>query len=200
MIGAAELRETATVCVGFLRSVSDRDWTVGCPGLDLSVVDVVAHAGQVCLWYGIDLAAGGTDLLSIEQRIKTDGDPASVLDVVGTFASVTASVIAAASPSDRGFHPAGTADPSGFAAMACDELLIHTDDAARGLGETFTPPAELVVAVLERLFPWIEPDADPWSQLRWANGRIALGDVPQLEGWSWYCKPLAEWTGEIPSR
>jgi hypothetical protein len=28
------------------------------------------------------------------------------------------------------FHPAGAADASGFAAIACDEMVIHTNDAA----------------------------------------------------------------------
>jgi len=38
------------------------------------------------------------------------------------------------------------------AAMDGDELLVHTDDMARGLELPFTPPEDLVQAALERLF------------------------------------------------
>jgi hypothetical protein len=93
----------------------------------------------------------------------------------------------------------GMADPSGFAAMACDEMLIHTDDAARGLGLAFSPRHDLAELVLRRLFPWVPVDADPWPLLRWANGRIALGGRARLEGWVWHCAPLDEWNGEPPA-
>lgn len=110
--------------------------------------------------------------------------------------------MAAAPTSARGFHPMGAADASGFAAMACDELLIHTDDAARGLGATFAPPDDLVEPVLRRLFPWVSPVTEPWPQLRWANGRIALGDRDRLDGstWAWHCAPLADWDGTVATR
>lgn len=67
-----------------------------------------------------------------------------------------------AAPSDlRSFHPAGSPDAAGFARMACDELLVHADDAARGLGLTFSPDAALTARVLARLFPWHEAGGDP---------------------------------------
>ncbi len=94
----------------------------------------------------------------------------------------------------------GTADPSGFAAMACDELLIHTDDPARGLGLGFHPPDDLAESVLQRLFPWVTPHGDPWDQLRWANGRLALGELERLTDWAWHCAPLKEWNGIVPTR
>jgi hypothetical protein len=92
----------------------------------------------------------------------------------------------------------GVADPSGFTAMACDEMLIHTDDAARGLDRTFSPPAELTEPVLRRLFPWVDVGPDPWAQLRWANGRIPFDGRPRLERWRWHCAPLHEWDGTMP--
>lgn len=98
----------------------------------------------------------------------------------------------------RGFHPFGTADPSGFAAMACDELLVHTDDAARGLGLAFEPDPTRCERTLRRLFPWAPDDVDPWTALRWANGRLALPGRPRLERWRWHCAPLEEWDGRSP--
>ena len=53
-----------------------------------------------------------------------------------------------------GGHVLQAAGASGFAAMACDELLVHTDDMARGLELPFTLPEDLVRATLERLLPW----------------------------------------------
>ena len=43
--------------------------------------------------------------------------------------------------------------------MACDEMLIHTDDAARGLGLPRGSSQDLKLAgrVLARLFPWHDP-------------------------------------------
>lgn len=89
----------------------------------------------------------------------------------------------------------GTADPSGFAAMACDEMLIHTHDAAGGLGLVFNPTLDLPIAVLRRLFPWVAYDNDAWEKLQWANGRTAFGDLPRLSDWAWHCAPLDEWDG-----
>jgi hypothetical protein len=168
----------------------------------MTVVEVVAHAAEVCLWYAIDLAAAGKDLQPVEHRVKADGPPPEVVDTLATYATVVASVVDALPAEARGFHPMGQADPSGFAAMACDEMLIHTDDAGRGLGRTFSPPPEVAEAVLRRLFPWVvdEGDSDPWELLRWANGRTALGDRPRLQGWAWHCAPLVDWDGRPATR
>ncbi len=195
-----DVRRAAAVCTEFLGAAADADWTVAVPDLDWSVAQVVAHAAEGCLWYAIDLAARGDDLQSVEHRVTTKGSNADLVGTLQAYARVVAAVIDASPDSVRGFHPMGAADPSGFAAMACDELLIHTDDAARGLGLSFRPPDDLAVAVLRRLFPWVDVGDDAWEQLRWANGRIALGGRERLTGWAWHCSPLADWVGTIPTR
>lgn len=98
-----------------------------------------------------------------------------------------------------GWHPCGVADASGFVAMACDELLVHTSDAASGLGREFAPTSEIAEATLRRLFPWAPTDVDPWSALRWANGRAELPGRSRLTKWRWHCAPLSEWDGTDPS-
>ena len=118
--------------------------------------------------------------------------PADVVETLAAYAEIVAAVIETTPSSARGFHPFGMADPSGFAAMACDEMLIHTDDAARGLGLAFHPDPDLAVGVLQRLFPWVTNVIDPWEQLRWANGRNGLSEQPRLSGWGWHCAPLEE--------
>jgi uncharacterized protein (TIGR03083 family) len=197
---SSDVRRTARDCVSFLRGSMDRDWNASVPGLDFSITGVVAHVAETCLWYAIDLAAAGNDLASVEHRVKTDTSPADVVDTLAAYAEVIAAVIEATPSTARGFHPFGMADPSGFAAMACDEILIHTDDAARGLGQAFHPDPDLAAAVLLRLFPWVSNVTDPWEQLRWANGRTDFADQPRLSGWAWHCAPLEEWDGTVTTK
>lgn len=82
--------------------------------------------------------------------------------------------------------------------MACDELLVHTADAAEGLGAVFQPDPALAAATLRRLFPWAPTDLAPWPALLWANGRLELPGKPRLTRWRWHCAPLAEWDGVAP--
>jgi hypothetical protein len=203
--GGAELLAIAELCGRALGEHVDRDWTVGVPDLEMTVAGVVAHASETGLWYAIDLSAGGAELdATVEHRVKADGPNAMLVDTMTTYARVLAAVVDASPATARGFHPMGAADPSGFAAMAGDEYLVHTDDALRGLGEEFAPPEELAAVVLARLFPEVpglfadvDRDEDAWSRLRWANGRIALGDRPRRRGWRWHCAPLEEWDGTL---
>jgi len=199
MTDASAVRRAASVCADFLGAAEDADWGTTVPDLDLTVGGVVAHAAEGCLWYAIDLAAGGTDLQSVEHRVTTAVPNGDLIQTLISYADVVAAVIEVSSDTARGFHPMGTADPSGFAAMACDEMLIHTDDAGRGLGLVFRPPDDLARAVLQRLFPWVAPDDDAWERLQWANGRIALDGRERLNGWAWWCAPLDEWDGSVPT-
>lgn len=200
MTDASHVTETARVCTDFLIAAINADWTIAVPDIEMSVAGVVAHAAEGCLWYAIDLSAGGSDLQAVEHRVKTDGSNDDLVDTLMAYARVVAAVIEVSSDSARGFHPMGAADPSGFAAMACDELLIHTDDAARALGLAFRPPDDLADVVLRRLFPWVTPSGEAWEQLRWANGRVELGDLDRLTDWAWHCAPLAEWDGTVATR
>lgn len=199
MTDASHVRRAAELCTRFLSEAHDPDWSSLVPDLDMTAVQVVAHTAEGCLWYAIDLSAGGQDLDLVEHRIKPDSEPRLVVDTLAAYANVVASVIEAAPDSARGFHPMGTADPSGFAAMACDEMLIHTSDAANGFGLDFEAPADLAEAVLRRLFPWVSVDDDPWMLLRWANGRIERPDRARLSDWVWHCAPLSEWDGSEPA-
>jgi acyl dehydratase len=139
--------------------------------MDWTVAQAVGHMAETTLWYASDLAAGERQLDTMELRVP---------------------------PTTAKTDLMGQADASGFAAMACDELLVHTDDAARGLGVPITPPHGLVRATLARLFPWA-PDADPWPALLWCNGRVALPALPRQDRWAWHCAPLEEWDGLNPA-
>ena len=196
-LGGVEVLEAADAVIALLSPTTAGSWSQGVPELDFTVATVIAHAAEVCLWYAIDLSSAGIDLVTVEHHVHADrGDAALLLENLRTYAQICAASVDASPADRRGYHPMGRADRSGFAAMACDELLVHGDDAARGLGLDFLPPAALCERVVRRLFPWIEPGDDPWTMLRYANGRIALEpDRPRLQGWAWHCAPVSEWAG-----
>lgn len=196
MMNGSDILAAAAACRGFLGASADADWTAPVPDMDFTVASVVAHATVASLWYAVDLWGGPDDDAAFDMEVQDDASSAAILASLNSAARVCAASVDSAPPEQRGFHPAGSPDPSGFAAMACDELLVHTRDAARGLGREFTPGRELAARTLARLFPWHDPGDDPWQTLLWANGRIDLPGRPPQKGWRWHCSPLAEWDGE----
>jgi uncharacterized protein (TIGR03083 family) len=171
------------------------DWNVAVPDLDFTVASVVAHVASGLLWYSVDLWSGRADA-AFDVAVRADAPKDSLVTSMTAAARALAAGIDAAPPDTRGFHPFGSPDPDGFAAMACDELLVHGDDAARGLGAVFAPDRRLAESVLARLFPWhAVNDDDAWDVLLWANGRLELpGREPQRR-WRWHTPPLREWDG-----
>ncbi len=168
--------------------------------LEWSCRRTLDHVADALVFSSAHLATRATARL---PRVR-DGDPArSVLELLTTVgtAAILAEVVRAAPPGTRAFHPAGMADPSGSAAMGCEEILIHTADIAQGLGRSFRPPAALTARVLAHLFPWAPGEVDPWDALRWASRRVSLADRERLGlAWYWHCAPLAEWDGTIKRR
>jgi len=197
-VDGGEVLQAASECRAFLGGTVDRDWTRRIPDMEWTVAQAVAHIGEILLWYATDLAAGPRELSAMDLRVRPEAAPPDLVAMLGSYATVLARVIDGAAPEARGWHPFGLADTSGFAAMACDELLVHTADAARGLDLSFTPSAGLSGATLRRLFPWAPTDADPWQALLWANGRVDLPGQERQTGWRWHCAPLAEWDGVNP--
>jgi uncharacterized protein (TIGR03083 family) len=189
---ATDVRAVAEQCARFLDAAVNADWSAPIPDMEWSVAQAVAHAAEGPLWYAFDLSAGEAEVTTMDLRVKPDSPPPQLVATLVAAARVVASVIEASPPSRWGFHPWGQADPSGYAAMACDELLIHTDDAGRGLGLTFAPDPALCARVLARLFPEAPVDVAPWDGLRWANGRIALPGRPRQQQWRWFCAPREE--------
>lgn len=102
------------------------------------------------------------------------------------------SVVRAAKPTDRGFHPYGMADAEGTAGMGCIELLVHGGDIAAGLGLPFEPPPDICGWILARMFPDRQSereslsaaDIEPWTAVQWATDRISLPELPAV-GSNW---------------
>src|SRR5690606_5164360 len=122
-----------------------------------------------------------------------------LLDHLEAAARVLELVCDGSPPPARAFHPSGYSDADGFRAMACSEILTHTDDIALGLGLEFRPPEDLCERIMDRVFPWAPDRAecpDRWLALRWCCGRTALPSRERLdELWWWHAAPLSEWDG-----
>jgi Mycothiol maleylpyruvate isomerase N-terminal domain len=198
-LDAKLVRQASSECTSFLDSLTDRDWTARIPDMDWDVSTAIGHAAAALIWYSMDLRAGVDELMTPEIGVKPDSDPRELVRTIRTASYVLASVIENTGPEVRGFHGWGMADASGFRGMACDELLVHTDDAARGLGTEFSPSPEIARITVERLFPWAHSGEDPWATLKWANGRGSLPDRPKLAKWHWHCAPVSEWDGVDPT-
>ncbi|GCE02652.1 acetyltransferase [Embleya hyalina] len=192
------LSAAAETCQAALDTYAQHDWDRPIPDMTWSVAQTVAHVSDTLLWYATDLAGGTRELSTMDLTVRPDTPPTDLTRTLNTFADVLARVIDTTPTDARGFHPYGPADASGFAAMACDEILVHTHDALRGLDQEFTPPTDLAHATLERLFPWAPEHPDPWQTLLWANGRRNLPGHPRPTNWRRHCAPLAEWDGTHP--
>jgi hypothetical protein len=179
------------VCTSALRPHLTADWSAPVPDLDFTVSSVLAHASLGPLWYALDLWGGETDSAGWALSVAEDTSPPALLAGLTQASQVCAAAVDAAPPDLLGFHPAGSPDRSGFAAMACAELLIHTDDALRGLSTRLAAPGPLAAAVLARVFPDLELGADPWQSLLWAHDRPTSLTRPRDPGtWSWRPAPL----------
>src|SRR4029077_11060337 len=127
----------------FLTSAQDLDWDQPIPEMTWSVREVVAHISEVLLWYSTDLSAGATELSTMDLKVRPSEDPERLIQTITAFGSTLGHVVDGVDPGQRGWHPDGLADATGFSAMGCDEILVHTHDAAIGLGLDFEPPEVL---------------------------------------------------------
>jgi hypothetical protein len=193
-----DLRLSARVCVATLTPARDRDWRVRAGDLDWDADATLNHVIYCLGYYAVHVAARATGPLPFEIGSLVSGHApvASRLAGLDAVAAVLADVIRSAPSAVQAYHPWGQANLEGFIAMGCDEILIHTDDIARGLGLAWQPPEALCRRIVARLFPWAPAAEDPWSALRWANGRMALVGHARLgPDWAWQGGPLAEWDG-----
>lgn len=174
-----------------LRPATDRDWSVPAGGLEWDCRRTAEHLGDCVLSYAAQLAVRpATRYVRFLAEVTDDASPAEVLEFVEAGARILAATVRTSSPSVRAYHPTGMADPEGFAAMGCVELLAHGHDVAEGLGLAFDPPRDPCARTVARLFPSAPAGDDPWRTLLWATGRLALPGRPRREEWRWHGAPL----------
>jgi len=191
------VHQSARASANFLSAAVDGDWDGAIPEMTWSVREVVAYISEVLLWYSTDLSAGPHELNTMDLKVRPTENPAALIETITAYAAVLGTVVDGVPPGQRGWHPDGLADASGFAAMACDELLVHTWDAGHGLGLPFEPSEVLSQAVVHRIFPWAPTNTDTWDTLLWANGRRDLPGLGRQEHWHPYPAPLSEWDGSV---
>jgi uncharacterized protein (TIGR03083 family) len=186
--------------LGFLRPLRGRDWNAQVPDLEWSSEQTLRHAINAQFVYAAHLASRATRRLPVGRDVDAGLDVDGLIDNLEANISILAAVIRDAPPEARSRHNSGMTDRSGYSAMSCDELLVHTWDMGRGLGAQFDLPDELCGRVVSRLFPmWLPIDAAPADAFLWCNGRIALPDRPRLgPDWGWWSRPLEEWDGTDP--
>jgi hypothetical protein len=196
-----DLATAARLCRLALEPALERDWGVRAGDLEWDCRRTLDHIADTLFFYAALLATRTTARMPPPRNGDPAASPAQLLTTVEAAAAILADVVRAAPPQTRAFHPAGMADVTGWLGMACEEVLLHTDDIAQGLGLAFRPPDELCIRIAARIFPWAPADADPWDALRWAAGRAALPGRERLgPDWWWHCAPLSEWDGTIRKR
>ncbi|GAA4251436.1 hypothetical protein GCM10022255_044070 [Dactylosporangium darangshiense] len=161
--------------------------------------DLFAYAGQIApadppqdtylpfAWH-TQREGGPSSTIFVEREAGTLG----LLRTLEACAAMLAGVVDAAPPTHRGWHPYGTSDACGFAAMGVVEVLVHAWDIADTVDRAWDPPRDLCQAVLDRLFTDLPSHPDPWQVLLWATGRADLPGHPPRKDWRWDGRPFSE--------
>ncbi|MDT0613804.1 GNAT family N-acetyltransferase [Streptomyces lancefieldiae] len=194
-MGGEQVEEAVASAVALLRTATDRDWEAArAGGLEWSCRYTAEHIAGDLIAYAGQLAGRATEAY-VPFEITLDGtddglDPADnegVLQVIETTGALLAAAVRTTPREVRAFHPYPfrSANREGFAAMGITEVLAHTHDIAEGLGLTYEPPAGLCEDVLTRIFPHVQPGADPWRTLLWATGRGELPGRAPVTEWRW---------------
>jgi len=187
MITAEDLDQAVSSMSGALQPVTGRDWSATAGPLEWDCWHTAEHIGDCLLSYAGQLVAEPTDRY---VRFLTSADEgasaAEVLEFANAGGKILAATVRTASPGARAFHPTGLAGPGDFAALGCVEVLLHSQDIARGLGIDLDPPRELCARVLAARFPQTPADVaggDAWTALQWATGRTAVPGHPRRTRW-----------------
>ena len=179
-----------------LLPITDRDWSVRAGTLEWDCWHTAEHIADSLLSYAWQLAVQPTSrYVRAVATAEKDASPAEVLEFAVTGGRVLASMVRTSRAHVRAYHPAGMADPEGFAAIGCHEALLHGNDIAQGFGLSLEPPRDVCRRVLARIFPLASaelPEADPWAALLWAGGRIDLPGHPKHPSWRPHPAPLTK--------
>lgn len=172
------------------------------PGSTWTVRRTVDHIADALVLYARYVATRATGRVEPLRDGRPEASFPALCADVSDAASLLARLIDGMADGELAYHPAGDADASGWAAMACDEIIVHGHDVCHAVGIDLALPADLLETVVARLFPWAPPPTagSPLDRLLWCNGRVALPDHPrQDELWYWWPRPLDTWTG-VPHR
>jgi hypothetical protein len=186
--------DAAIACImSGLLPLTDRDWSVRAGASAWDCWRTAEHIGDTLLSFAWQLAVQPTGrYVRAVATAEKDASPAEVLEFAVTGGRILASMVRTSPAHVRAFHPAGPADPEGFAALGCHEALLNGNDIAQGFGRSLEPPRDVCRRVLSRLYPQAPGDlgdSDPWTSLRWAGGRTDLPGRP-APNWRPHSAPL----------
>ena len=186
-----------TIMVGFAQ-VPDDGWGRPAHHLEWDCRDTAAHLIDDFVAYAMNLSSrevhldGYIPLLDPPQWQPTTPpnlvwpDPAkgtaAIVRCVDAAGGLLVAVTATAPPGHLGFHPAGNADASGFAAMGIVEGAVHAWDVLTANGIDFTIDDEVCDRVLNRLFPGAVRTGHGWADLLTATHRT---EDTRGERWRW---------------
>ncbi|AXE24689.1 hypothetical protein C0216_15575 [Streptomyces globosus] len=187
----ALLRQPAALAADWNRAAGTLEWSCWETAEHLAD-DLFAYAAQL----GPQAPPAGADVPFIWRQeapgkpfnvifAEREGGPEGLVQVLEACAALLVAMVRTAPPHARAFHVFGTTDPEGSAAMGLVELFVHADDLALGLGLDWEAPAAICARVLQRLFPDVPADGDPWHTLLWATGRGEPAGRKRLTRWKW---------------
>src|ERR1700749_4595228 len=171
-VTASDLDAAIACVMSGLLPLTDRDWSVRAGTSEWDCWRTAEHIGDTLLSYAWQLAVQPTTrYVRAIATAEKDASPAEVLEFAVTGGRVLASLGRTSPAHVRAYHPAGMADPEGFAGMGCYEALLHGNDIAQGFGLSLDPPRDVSRRVLARIFTQAPADlaeSDPWTALQWA--------------------------------
>ena len=157
-VTADDLDSVISCVMSGLLPITDRDWSVRAGTLEWDCWHTAEHIGDCLLSYAWQLAVQPTGrYVRAIATAEKDASPAEVLEFAVTGGRVLASMVRTSRAHVRAYHPAGMADPEGFAGMGCHEALLHGNDIAQGFGLSLDPPRDVCRRVLARIFPQAPP-------------------------------------------
>jgi hypothetical protein len=192
----ADLRAVVDDLLPRIAAVPDDAWDQPAHHLEWTCRETIAHLMDDFTAYALQLSGATpptSDYVPLVEaaQVRPDGPlflmlpqpeagTAAIVQALDATGGLLEAVCATAPPERRGFHPSGTADASGFAAMGIAECVLHALDVLTALEVPYAADPAVCAKALDRLFPGAERTEDAWQDLLAATGR-----TPQTRGRSW---------------
>ena len=150
-VTADDLDSVISCVMSGLLPITDRDWSVRAGTLEWDCWHTAEHIGDCLMSYAWQLAVQPTGrYVRAIATAEKDASPAEVLEFAVTGGRVLASMVRTSRAHVRAYHPAGMADPEGFAGMGCHEALLHGNDIAQAFSLSLDPHGGEVVVTTDR--------------------------------------------------
>jgi hypothetical protein len=194
----ADLRTVVDLVMAGFTQVPDDGWERQAHLLEWDCRDTAAHLMDDFAFYAMNLASREVHVDGyvpfLDPPPWREGSPpmfcwpdpaggtAAIVRGVDATGGLLVAVTATAPPGHIGYHGAGNADASGFAAMGIVEGAAHAWDVLTAHDITFRVDDEICERVLNRLFPGSLRTDDAWHDFLTATHRTEANRAPH---WRW---------------